>query len=244
MRNLKGTLEYDGAAYFGWQRQPRHSTIQQTFEETVERIVGQPVRCHGAGRTDTGVHARGQVASFRVPSRLSSSTLQRALNALLPPDIRVLRLEEAPDSFHARYDCRSKRYVYRVYTGGIRSAFDRAYALHAPAPLDVPSMRVAARPLVGRHDFRSFARKMAPTRSTVRTLLSLDIWEDRNYIFFALEADGFLHTMVRSIVGTLIQVGMAKRDPRELVPILASGDRARAGPPAPPQGLFLMEAHY
>jgi len=190
------------------------------------------------------VHALGQVANFRVTTRLDPPGLQRALNALLPPDIRVLRLEEAADSFHARYDCRSKCYLYRLTSGPVPPVFDRGHAWHQPSRPDVEAMRRGREALLGRHDFRAFARKMPVSRNPVKCLLSLDIREDRNYILFALEADGFLYTMARSIVGTLLEVGSGKRDPNEVASILASRDRSQAGPPAPARGLFLAHVRY
>ena len=243
-RNWKCTIEYDGSRYFGWQRQPDQPTIQQTIEEAATRITGDGVVLTGSGRTDTGVHARGQVANFRTEADRSREALLGGINALIPDDIRILDIEAVSEDFHARFDARSKRYVYRVYEGPTPPVFERHFCMHHRLPLDLERMRDAAERLLGRHDFRAFARKPPPHRNTVRSLTALDIWRRGATMMFSLEADGFLHTMVRSIVGTLLQVGNGKREPRDLETVLSSRDRTLSGPPAPPQGLFLMEVSY
>lgn len=243
-RNLRLTLEYDGTRYYGWQRQSDRPTVQQTLEEAASRLAGEAIRVIGSGRTDTGVHAWGQVANFHTVSRLSPETFRRGLNALLPQDVRVLGAREVHDAFHARYDARSKRYVYRVDVGRTPPVFARHYCLHVTRALDRGTMERAGRGLLGRHDFRAFARKPPAGKSTERCLLGLDIWRRGDTIWFALEADGFLHTMVRSIVGTLLEVGSGRRAPEAVREILSSRDRSLSGPPAPPQGLFLMEVFY
>ena len=242
--NWKATIEYDGTKYLGWQRQPQGLTIQEVVESVLGRLTGENVHVNGSGRTDAGVHAEGQVANFRVTADRDRRTWMRGLNALLPDDIRILELVRVADDFHARFDARSKRYVYRVLNSEVPSPFESRYRLHHREPLDVEAMRTAGRRLLGRHDFRTFTRRPLPGRTTVRTLTALDIWRRGDTITFALEADGFLHTMVRSIVGTLLEIGTGKREPNDIEAILSSRDRSRTGPPAPAHGLFLAEVFY
>lgn len=242
--NWKATIEYDGTEYLGWQRQPQGLTVQEVLESVLLRLTGESVAVNGSGRTDSGVHAEGQVANFRVEADRDRRTWMRGLNGLLPRDIRIVDLESVSDAFHARFDARSKRYLYRVLTSEVPSPFETRYRLHHREPLDVEAMRSAGARLLGRHDFRTFTRCPPPGRTTVRTLTALDIWRRGDTITFALEADGFLHTMVRSIVGTLLQIGTGKREPEDIEAILSSRDRTRTGPPAPAHGLFLAEVFY
>ena len=245
VRTWKCTLEYDGSRYFGWQRQPAgRPTVQEELEKAASQLANEPIAVAGSGRTDTGVHAYGQVASFRTAAPHDGETFHRGLNALLPRDVRILRVDAAAPGFHARFDARGKRYEYRVDTGPIAPVFELAYRMHLPRDVDVAAMQEAARHLVGTHDFRAFCRRPPEGRSTVRSLTALDICRRADTIVFALEANGFLHTMVRSIVGTLLLVGTGKSTPRDVAEVLAERDRSRCGPPAPPQGLFLMEVFY
>lgn len=246
-RTLKLTLQYDGSDYVGWQRQSNGASIQGVLEDALAPIEGGPVTVHGAGRTDAGVHALGQVASATVGNTLDERTLARALNAVLPPDVRVLSIEEAEPDFHARFRARAKTYEYRIVNAPIASAFLRRYVWHIQQPLDLEAIRTAAGPLVGAHDFAGFQGAGAFAASTVRTILALDVEDGAGFdlpFVIRVTGDGFLRHMVRNIVGTLVEVGAGRWDPWRLLAVLESRDRAEAGRTAPPQGLFLTHVAY
>lgn len=242
------TLAYDGTAYAGWQYQPDVATIQGTVEQALRKIVGSLARISGSGRTDAGVHAWGQVASFRCDTRLSPEILCRALNAHLPGDIHIRAARQVPDRFHATRDAISKRYVYRIQDGPERDLFARTITWHIPRRLDLAAMQEAARCLVGRHDFRSFEAVGAPRKTSVRTILELSLQRvprgDLNPLEIAVEADGFLYNMVRNIVGSLVLVGKGEQPPEWLSQVLAAMDRSHAGPTAPALGLTLWCVRY
>lgn len=242
------TLAYDGTAYAGWQVQPRARTIQGTLEEALARIVGASVRVTGSGRTDAGVHALGQVASFECDTRLSPQDLCRALNACTPADVCIRSLELVPPGFHALRDAVAKRYRYVLQTGPQRDVFCRHLVWHLPGDLEVEGMRAAARWLVGCHDFRSFEASGAPRRTSVRTVHRLTLERYRCHgvasLAIEVEADGFLYNMVRNIVGSLVLVGQGVRPPAWLRDVLAGRDRRLAGPTAPAQGLMLLHVAY
>ncbi len=247
MRTLKLTVQYDGTAYVGWQRQSNGPSVQGLIEQALKPIEGCDVSVHGAGRTDAGVHALGQVASVVVENALAGPKLARALNAVLPPDVRVLAVEDAPAGFHARFSARAKTYEYRIVNAPLISAFLHRYAWHVPQPLDVEAMRTAAGPLVGTYDFAAFQGSRSAVRATERTILDLG-WQDGGGFDFPLvltvTGDGFLRHMVRNIVGTLVEVGAGRRDPWHVLSVLNSRDRAQAGPTAPSHGLFLTHVLY
>jgi tRNA pseudouridine38-40 synthase len=249
MRTLKLTLAYDGSAYAGWQVQQGQKTVQGVLEAALARITGQPVRAVASGRTDAGVHALGQVVSFRTESRLAAGVFQRALCAELPEDMAVLEAAEAPQSFHALRDAVRKRYRYVIHDGPVRNVFQRHYCWQYPyGRLDVPSMRRAAGALCGMHDFTSFQTSGAKRRTTVRTIFDLDVLRGEgglcDTIRLEVEADGFLYNMVRTIVGSLVEIGRGARPESWLADVLAAADRRVAGPTAPPQGLFLVRVEY
>jgi tRNA pseudouridine38-40 synthase len=258
VRTLKLTLAYDGTAYVGWQRQAAGTSIQGLLEAAIARIEGDAVTVTGAGRTDAGVHALGQVASVTVPSASSSIACDayvRALNASLPEDVRVRAVEEAGDGFHARFSARAKTYRYRLTRGGVASPFESRYAWHVTHPLDVSAMRAALEACRGEHDFAAFQSTGTPVRDTVRTMLAARITEapaptlqvveqSAPLLILELTGTGFLRHMVRAIAGTLVEIGRGRWPPSEMAAILASRDRARAGPTAPPQGLFLVSVDY
>ena len=245
MRSLKLTLSYDGTDYAGWQIQSNLSTIQGELEKAISTITGESIRVVGSGRTDAGVHALGQVASFAVDSSLECDAWSRALNANLPDDINVLRVEDAADGFHAIRDAVSKRYRYVIRDNGVRDVFTRRYYWRYPQGLDVGRMREAASVLVGQHDYASFQSSGAERGSTVRTVYKLTIQrDDTEMIAFEVEADGFLYNMVRAIVGTLVEVGRGSRTVGWPADVLADCDRRAGGPTAPPQGLFLVHVDY
>jgi tRNA pseudouridine38-40 synthase len=244
MRNIKLNLSYDGTDFHGWQRQPRLRTIQQVLEEAVEQLTGARPTTTASGRTDAGVHALGQVVHFLTPSRHSTETFVRALNAILPRDVRVLEAAEMPQSFHATLDARSKRYRYAIDNARIASPFQLRYSWHVPLPLDEAAMARAAASLLGRHDFRSFETDWPNRMSSVRTIVDLVVERRGDSVAIEVEADGFLYNMVRSIAGTLVLVGNGKRPESWVAEALAAQNRVEAGPTAPPQGLFLLMVRY
>jgi tRNA pseudouridine38-40 synthase len=247
MRALKFTLQYEGTHYVGWQRQAAGVSIQQLLEDALAPIEGASVTVHGAGRTDAGVHALAQVASTTLTASIDTHTLQRALNAVLPPDVRVLSIEEPAGPFHARFDATSKTYEYRIVNAPLVSAFLHRQVWHVVYPLDVDAMRAAAEPLVGRHDFAAFQGAGSSVATTERTVMELGWQDGGGYdlpIVMRITGDGFLRHMVRNIVGTLVEIGAGRRDPWGLLELLDSRDRTLAGPTAPAQGLFLVSVHY
>ncbi len=240
----KMIVQYLGTRYSGWQIQGTGPTIQGALGDVLSRLAGSDVAVVGAGRTDAGVHALGQVAHFRFPVKDSIPDLRRALNALLPWDIRVTRVARARGSFHAQRSARKKRYEYRVFTGEVLPPFKHRQVLHLPRPLDLAAMRQAARLVGGRHDFSGFAASSTTVRDRHRTLLRSEIIRRGNLLLYRVEADGFLHHMVRNLVGTLLQVGAGERPAEDMAAILGSGDRRNAGPTAPPEGLYLVRVWY
>jgi len=244
MRNLKFTLAYDGTRLVGWQRQAEGESVQGLLEDALARFEGGPVTVHGAGRTDAGVHALGQVANAQVTFAHDTATLIRALNAQLPEDVRVLAVEEVAPEFHARFSARSKTYRYQIRHGRIADPFERLYVWHMPERLRVEAMRAAADVLVGTHDFAAFQSAGSPTRDTVRTLTSSTLTDDDGRMTYEVSGNGFLRHMVRAIVGTLVAIGRGFREPESMSSLLQGSARAEAGPTAPPLGLFLVRVDY
>jgi len=245
MRNIKLLIEYDGTNYQGWQVQPKGPTIQGILEEKLGLLTGQPVQLFGSGRTDSGVHALSQVAHFRTQSQMDIRTIQRALNSLLPPDIVIRKAEDVQESFHARKHSKSKTYEYRILNRNLRSAFHRRYVWHIPQKLDLTEMKRATQSLIGEHDFAAFRTVGSPTRTTVRKVIRAEWKRGRDGVIrFEIEANGFLKQMVRSIIGTLVEIGKGRMKAAEIRKILNSKDRREAGPTAPAQGLFLKEVKY
>jgi len=245
MRNIKLLIEYDGTNYLGWQVQPKGPTIQGILEEKLGLLTGEKIRLFGSGRTDSGVHAIGQVAHFKTESSMDAHRMQRALNSLLPPDIVIQKMEEVEESFHARKHSKSKVYEYRILNRNLRSVFHRGYVWHIPQKLDFKEMGKATQYLIGEHDFSSFRSVGSATRTTVRKLIRADWKRGRNgLVRFEIEANGFLKQMVRAIIGTLVEVGKGKMSAVEFRKILESKDRREAGPTAPAHGLFLKEVKY
>ena len=253
MPTFKLTLAYDGTNYVGWQRQAAGTSVQGLIEDALRELDGRQVTLHGAGRTDAGVHALGQVASCALDREIQSDVLMRALNAQLPGDVRVVSAEAVAPDFHARFGARAKTYRYRIYNTDVLSPFERHYAWHVFGPLDVEAMDAAARSLEGRHDFTAFQTAGGTLRTAERTVMrsrvKRSITEDAresggDLIVYEITGDGFLRHMVRAIVGTLVDVGRGRRPSEEMRDVLASCDRARAGPTAPAWGLFLVGVEY
>jgi tRNA pseudouridine38-40 synthase len=245
MRNVKLIIEYDGAAYFGWQRQADVVTIQQVMEDNLSRIVNEKVVLIASSRTDTGVHALNQVANFRTASRLPLRNIQLGINSLLPPDIVVKEATEVSWEFHSRYHATSKIYRYRIFNSPVRTALRRGICWFVRHPLDLESMKRAARHLLGTHDFNSFCAAQCEVEDRVRTVTDIALDKvDGGMIDFRIEADGFLRHMVRNIVGTLVDIGKGRIPADDMVRIIEARNRRCAGPAAPAQGLFLVEVKY
>ncbi len=243
-RTLRLLLAYDGTGLAGWQIQPDRPTVQGLLIGALQRILGQRPRLVGASRTDAGVHALGQVASLETSSALPAPVVARALNALLPAAIRVLDCREAPAGFDARRRALRKRYLYLIDEGPVADPFLRRYAWHVPHGLDARAMAEALGLLRGTHDFSAFCAAPGRDRSPTCTLLSTRVIRRRHRLGIVVAADSFLHRMVRNIVGTLVETGRGARPPGGMAEVLASRDRARAGPTAPPQGLTLLRVLY
>jgi tRNA pseudouridine38-40 synthase len=247
MRNFKVTIQYDGTDFVGWQRQDTGVSIQALLEDALRPIEGAPVVVHGAGRTDAGVHALAQVATFALNASIQPATLARALNGVLPPTVRVMAAEEVPDEFHARFSATGKVYEYRIVNAPLVSPFLVRFAWHVTHPLDLDAMRDASARLVGTHDFASFQGSGSSVASTSRTVRSLE-WEDGGGydlpLIMRIEGDGFLRHMVRNIVGTLVEIGIGRWPSSAIEGILAARDRGQAGRTAPPHGLFLVRVLY
>ena len=242
-RVLKLTLEYDGTEFLGWQRQATGVSIQGLLEDALRPIEGAPVTVHGAGRTDAGVHALGQICSFSLSASIEPQTLARALNAVLPLDVRVAHAEVMPDGFHARFSATGKVYEYRIVNGPYVSPFVRRHAWHVIPKLDVASMRDAGSRLVGEHDFAAFQAAGSEVHTSVRTIRRLEV-QGTSQLVITVEGDGFLRHMVRNVAGTLVEIGLGRWAPEAITEILASRDRARAGTTAPALGLFLVRVLY
>ena len=243
-RQIKLTLEYDGTHYHGWQIQPRLTTIQGAVEKALQQLTGKPVRITGAGRTDAGVHAFGQVAHFTPPVPFDIDTWVRGLNALLPDDIAVRSAEAVPASFHARFSAKKKTYAYFIYNHPRRSPLHRRTAWHVFQPLDLSKMRRASRLLTGRHDFTSLCAASGEAEDRVIDLEKIEIKKEEDRIKIAFQAPRFLQYMVRNLVGLLVEIGRGRRAVSEISEILEGRDRRLAGPTAPPQGLFLIRIDY
>jgi len=247
MRNLKLTVAYDGTNYHGFQDQGREDrpTIQRELERAWERLVGEQVKMIGAGRTDAGVHAEGQVANFRThSSSIPAERVPYAMNSVLPPDVRVIGCVEVPSDFHARFWAVGKQYVYRIDNRPFPSPLVRHFTHFIPHPLDVDAMDEAAKHLVGRHDFRALAGAGHAGRTTIRTITRCDVTAQDGLVVITVEADAFLYHMVRTIAGTLVEVGQGTHPPSWVREVIASRQRSRAGPTLPGKGLTLMRVDY
>ena len=247
-RSVKLTIAYDGTAYAGWQVQSGRKTVQEVLETALATVTGEQLRVTASGRTDAGVHARGQVVSFHTQSRLAPEVLRRALNANLPRDVVVWQAADAPDGFDANRHAVRKRYRYVINDSPLRDVFARFYCWQYPFRLDAAAMDRAAHALRGKHDFASFQTQGSQRVTTVRTIYDIQVRRgqgtESDLVSVEVEADGFLYNMVRTIVGTLVEVGRAARSESWVAEVLQAADRRLAGRTAPPQGLFLMRVDY
>ncbi len=248
MRNLKLNLAYDGSEFFGWAVQPDKPTVQGTLVATLNRITGERVRLYASGRTDAGVHALGQVAHFKTRSRIPAENFQRALNALLPPSIRVLAVQEVALDFHARWQARGKTYRYRILRVQVCPPFLWRYVYHYPYPLDEDAMLRAAPLFEGEHDFTTFGTWDPEDRdkSKTRTVFEsrLERCPDQQELAYTVRGRAFLRYMVRKLVGTLLDVGKGRLAPEDIPRLFAARDRSLAGPTVPPEGLYLVSVEY
>ncbi|MGE5894305.1 MAG: tRNA pseudouridine(38-40) synthase TruA [bacterium] len=255
MKQIKLTIQYDGTEYAGWQVQPKERTIQGTIESFIKNLAPDHSSLIAAGRTDAGVHAIEQVACFKTSSHHEPGVFRKALNAQLPPDIRILDAEECNPSFHPRYDAKSKTYVYLIHQGETVSPFLYRYVWNVRYTLNVTAMKEAAHHLTGKHDFTSLQASGCAAKNPVREISFLDIRRMRslrflhfslrgNFILFTVEANAFLRHMVRNIVGTLVDVGRGAMEAEEIKRVLSAKDRTLSGPTAPPGGLFLQKIAY
>ena len=243
--NYRLILQYDGSRYDCWQRQGnKEKTVQGKIEEVLSRLLEEPVEIDGAGRTDAGVHALGQTANFHTERKLDPEELKAALNQFLPEDIGVLRAEEVPERFHSRLNARGKTYRYRVATGEEKNVFERKQIYPLDQPLDVDAMRRGAALMIGEKDFRGFSSMKKTKKSTVRRLESIEIREVSGEVRLEFTGNGFLYNMVRILTGTLLEIGMGKREPESVETIFREKDRNLAGFTAPARGLTLVEVFY
>ena len=243
-RNIKLILEYDGSSFHGWQIQPDKISIQQTLEGVLYKIVNHPVKLTAAGRTDAGVHAKGQVVNFHTTSKIPMNNLIRAINSIIAPDIVILSAEIMPYKFNARRDPVSRWYRYRILNRSLPSVFESHYSFHYRYLLNINKMRFALDYLLGKHDFSAFNASPDLTKNPVRTILKYSIERENDILNIDIIANGFFHHMVRTIVGTLIEIGRGKMDSQRMQTILISKDRKKAGPNVPPYGLFLMGVEF
>ncbi len=245
MAHYKATIEYDGSEFHGFQRQSNARSVQGVLEETLALLQGgERVAVRGAGRTDSGVHAIGQVVDFHLSWRKGAADLLHSLNALLPSDVAGRALVQAPETFHARYDALSRAYVYTLLNAPQRQPMLHRTTLHEPRPLDELAMDEALRPLLGQHDFAAFGRSALPGESTQRTMLRARVWREGQLVRVGVEANGFLFRMVRSIVGCLLRVGRGERPIGWLADLLVARDRSEAAPVVLPNGLCLVAVRY
>ena len=243
-RNIRLTVEYDGTAYSGWQKQLQSETVQGTLEDRLKQVCGHPVDLLVAGRTDSGVHGLGQTANFHTSSTMPIAKIQDVLNHLLPRDIRIVKAEEVPDTFHSTYHAKAKLYRYVIRNTKDHTVFDRHTYHHVRSALDVAAMKKAAKLLIGIHDFTAFRGTLGKWANPKRTIIKIAIQKKGDEIILEYTGVSFLHQMIRILSGTLLYVGLGKLKPEDVKDILKSKDRKKAGPTLPPNGLFLVKVYY
>jgi tRNA pseudouridine38-40 synthase len=252
VNNIKLVIEYDGTNYAGWQQQKKEETVQETLKIAIEKVVNEKITLHGAGRTDAGVHALGQVANFKTKSTIPTYKLVQAINFYLPNDIVVKSARKVTEKFHSQYSSKSKIYRYTILNNDTARAINRNFCYHYNGDLNVEKMQKASRHIIGKHDFSAFKSKsnnVRPTKSfrrvsNIRTIKKLEIKKKGKHLLFTIEADGFLYKMVRSIVGTLLEVGKGKMTIEEFRTVSRSGTRSLAGATVPAKGLCLLRVKY
>ena len=245
MRNFKVVLQYDGTRYQGWQRQvSTDNTIQGKIEALLSKMCDAPVEIQGAGRTDAGVHAYGQVANFHIDTDKTAQEVMDYMNAYLPEDVSVIRCEEKPERFHARLNAKGKIYQYCIWNSDRKPVFRRKYVHQVPGELDMDAMKKAASLLLGTHDYQSFTSTKKSKKSTVRTVDSIDIERRGEEIVFTFKGNGFLYHMVRIMMGTLIEIGLGVRKAEDIPAVLEAKDRSKSGHLIPANGLTLVEVFY
>ena len=244
MRNIKLTIAYDGTSYCGWQVQKNSVSVQHLIEKALKKILHEKIKLAGSSRTDSGVHAKGQIANFRTCSVLSFTKIKSALNSNLPRDISITGIFEVRSSFHAQHDAKSKVYRYTIVNSDSIDPFIDRYSVFIKEPLEITLMEKAAGYLRGRHDFSSFKAAKGTTKTSVREIKRIAVTKKGSIVYISIEASGFLYNMARNIVGTLIDVGRGKLEPEEVKKILAARDRRKAGPTAPAKGLTLIKIKY
>jgi len=244
VRNVALTLEYDGAHFYGFQVQKNRRTVQSELELALKKLFGKKIRIATSGRTDSGVHAEAQVVHFKTESKLALDKILKGLNHYLPEDLAVTEIQKVPSSFHAQYSAKRKTYEYRIFNSSVRSPLKRTRTFFVPYWLNFSRMKQAARLLRGKHDFRAFEASGSRRKSAVRTIRKLDIKKTGNDIMITVEANGFLYNMVRSLVGTLIEIGRGRMTLSGLKAVLVSKNRSQIGPTAPAHGLTLKRVSY
>ena len=243
-RNIRLTVEYDGTAYSGWQKQRESQTVQGTLEDRLKQVCGHPIDLLVAGRTDSGVHGLGQTANFHTSSTMPIAKIQNVLNHLLPRDIRIVKAQEVPDTFHSTYHAKAKLYRYVIRNTRDHTVFDRHTYHHVRSALDVAAMKKAATILIGTHDFTAFRGTLGKWANPKRTITKIQIQKKGDEIILEYTGVSFLHQMIRILSGTLLYVGLGKFKPSDIKEILKSKDRKKAGPTLPPNGLFLVKVYY
>lgn len=245
MQRYKCKIAYDGSQFSGYQVQPNQRTVQGELQKALEKLhKGEEIKVYASGRTDAGVHGRGQMIHFDSPLSIPEEKWPVALNTLLPDEVSILKVEKAPSDFHARFDVTGKEYRYFVYTNKVRDPFRRNYAYHYPYTLNLETLREASQHLLGLHDFTSFCSAKTEVEDRVRELREIEVLEEEDMFVFRFVGNGFLYNMVRILVGTLLQVGTGEIAADEIPAILAKKDRIYAGKTAPPQGLYLWTVEY
>lgn len=244
MKNYKMVISYDGARYFGWEYQTNRDTIQGKLQNVLSRMCAESVTVNGAGRTDAGVHAKAMVANARMNTELTPNQIRDYMNCFLPDDIAIQEVKEAAENFHARYNATGKRYCYTCYDGIVKPVFRRKYVTVLQARVNVDAMKIAAKYLIGEHDYKSFCGNTHIKKSTVRTVDQIDIQRKKDYVYLSFHGNGFLQNMVRILVGTLLEVGFGRLQPEQIAAVLDAKDRKLAGPTAPPEGLCLESVDY
>ncbi|BCN32002.1 tRNA pseudouridine(38-40) synthase TruA [Anaeromicropila herbilytica] len=246
MRNFKLVIEYDGSRYDGWQKQknPKSITIQDKIESVLSKMEEEEITLIGAARTEAGVHANAQIANFTSNTKMKPYEIKHYLNRFLPRDIAVIEVTEEADRFHSSFNAKSFKYLYKIAMGEYESVFERKFSYYSFKKLDVSRMKLGAKYLLGKHDFKAFSDNKRMKKSTEREIYSIDIYGNNSEVQITIQADDFWPNMARILVGTLMEVGLGNIDPEDVANILVSKDREMAGPTAEARGLFLLEVEY